>query len=574
MRMKSIHRALAGAAAAALLGLGLSVPVTQAQTTPPPNTAEINPATTVSLTVHKHEGPAVNCPNDGTDQSACVTAAGSAALAGAEFSATPVLWDQDGTGTTYSPVAIDLSTAQGWALASDFIAHWTGSTTLPTPTSPLTGTYSWGTPIASAATNASGITTFTTGMTQTLYVVKETKAPTASTGAAYTMASPFAITLPRSTTDGKSWIYDVHVFPKNMKSTASKVVIDDRTAGVDSGTSASNTVTYKVTTSIEPGYVQSTATSGTVLTKYQVYDTFDARLTPPTAAQVVVQITTATGTPTTLALTTDYTVTVSGQKVTVDFTTTGLDKLVAAKAADSTAQVLTTFPTTLTDSHCYAAPVTAPQIECSATMTDGVIKNTAYFVPSQFAVDAQGNPVGTPTNTVESKYNNVKILKQNSADTTKLLTGAEFELYQISGTTCSATTLAAELAASPITAFKIDTAITDATGEILWPSLKTSSRYNDSVTSTNRNYCIVEITPPPGYMMPANPYTYFNLPDPTAGVLAFEVEITNVEEPGNELPLTGGAGVAAISIFGLLLIGGGLGYYIITTRRRREADNH
>ncbi len=40
---------------------------------------------------------------------------------------------------------------------------------------------------------------------------------------------------------------------------------------------------------------------------------------------------------------------------------------------------------------------------------------------------------------------------------------------------------------------------------------------------------------------------------------------------GNNLPLTGGEGVAALSLGGLALIGGGLGYYAYTSRKRQTA---
>ena len=39
----------------------------------------------------------------------------------------------------------------------------------------------------------------------------------------------------------------------------------------------------------------------------------------------------------------------------------------------------------------------------------------------------------------------------------------------------------------------------------------------------------------------------------------------------NKLPLTGGEGVALFSLAGLVLIGGGLGYYAWTQRRRRDS---
>ncbi len=47
------------------------------------------------------------------------------------------------------------------------------------------------------------------------------------------------------------------------------------------------------------------------------------------------------------------------------------------------------------------------------------------------------------------------------------------------------------------------------------------------------------------------------------------LEINNqADNIGNQLPLTGGAGIAAISILGLVLIGGGFTYYMV--RRRKE----
>lgn len=36
----------------------------------------------------------------------------------------------------------------------------------------------------------------------------------------------------------------------------------------------------------------------------------------------------------------------------------------------------------------------------------------------------------------------------------------------------------------------------------------------------------------------------------------------------NKLPLTGGEGIALVSVLGILLVGGGAGYYIYANRRK------
>ena len=573
MHKKSLRRGAAAFASAVLFSLGLGMTAMSAYAADPASVANINPDTPVSLTVHKYEGPATTaCPANGTDQSECLATAGKTKLPGAKFTVTPVLFDPDGAGS--APAApVDLTTNTGWTQASGFLASWNGTTTLPAG-------YSLGTASAEVTTSTpDGIAAFT-GLSKTLYIVKETAPPPGSNGATYTGATPFAVTLPRATPDGTTWNYDVHVFPKNNKSAITKELIDGGTAGTVSGTTASNTITYVVKTSIEPGYITSvqagppTNMSGTVLTYYAVHDTFDTRLTPPAAANVEVKIVGTAST--TLVKDLDYTVTVTGQKVDVLFTQTGMDNLVTAKNGDASAQVVTTFPTTLSDANCYVTPTTG-QVACGGTIVDGVITNVATYTPNQFpGTDSNGNPVThpeTPSNEVTSHYANLQIKKANDQDPTKALSGAVFELYQITGTTCTQTSLDAELAATPNpTAVKIATSTTDGTGQVTWTSIKTSTWTNGTATTTNHHYCVVETTPPAGYVLPSNPYAYVNLPDNSAGT-TITLDITNAEVPPNQLPLTGGAGVAAISGLGLLLVGGGLGYYVVTTRRRREEQD-
>ncbi|XAN08218.1 hypothetical protein AADG42_13195 [Ammonicoccus fulvus] len=55
----------------------------------------------------------------------------------------------------------------------------------------------------------------------------------------------------------------------------------------------------------------------------------------------------------------------------------------------------------------------------------------------------------------------------------------------------------------------------------------------------------METKAPVGYVLPTNPYTAITLNDDTKIGLVYTSTITNMEQQGNQLPLTGGAGVAS-----------------------------
>ena len=56
----------------------------------------------------------------------------------------------------------------------------------------------------------------------------------------------------------------------------------------------------------------------------------------------------------------------------------------------------------------------------------------------------------------------------------------------------------------------------------------------------------------------------------TAPAVAIQRVANQKANLGNQLPLTGGNGIAALSLGGLLLIGGGVAYYAATSRKRRQ----
>jgi LPXTG-motif cell wall-anchored protein len=118
---------------------------------------------------------------------------------------------------------------------------------------------------------------------------------------------------------------------------------------------------------------------------------------------------------------------------------------------------------------------------------------------------------------------------------------------------------------------------TDASGAVLFTDLQLSNFYNNATQTDLHTYCLVETKAPVGYNLNAQPIPFTVTVEGDVTNLAYTVgtadaqEVQVANEPsnlGNNLPLTGGAGVAAVSIVGLLLVGGGLGYYLVGARRR------
>ena len=204
-------------------------------------------------------------------------------------------------------------------------------------------------------------------------------------------------------------------------------------------------------------------------------------------------------------------------------------------------------------------------------------------------------PTDTPTNTVVSKFGKIRIDKVGSDDATKPLV-ATFEIYRavVTGTSpdfkysCSRDALMADI--DPNTAGvqtqpslgTITTNSTDGTGVSGWLGL--STWYNDGVeqsaTGNNdgyldgaqyatkygyRNYCLVETVAPGGYQLLAEPVLFSltqegDVVNPTTPYTFTQI-VNQPDNFNNGLPLTGGQGIALLSVGGLALIGGGLGWY-------------
>lgn len=509
------------------------------------NAALINPTATTELHITKYAGTPLTPTTtpDGTLQ----TVTGRDPLAGVVFKVTQV-------------TSVDLTTNQGWVDASSYV----GSTTAPAPAD-------LGTPVQQT-TDANGVADFT-GLAVGLYYVEEVSAPSG-----YTMSSPFYVTLPMRNPAGTEWMYDVYVYPKNAQDTITLAVTDrgtQLTTAADGTTAPMHAVDYTITSSI---------TDGTDLGMYVVNDNLDpsvdftgatvtlsngtplvrcTEMSPLTPASCDYLVFVGTdGAPLTFQGA-DATVT-GGPTVSIVFTDAGLITL----QDNASANVVTTINTTLN----------------SEPTGDGIIPNTASFIPNQDwwtqnqvsgstydPTTPDTTPIDTITqglqsNPVQSQYGDVAVLKYDAV-TNATLPGAEFTVYQDADNDNVCTS--ADAAPASVLQGAI---VTNGSGIALFTGLQVSDFYNNADgTADPTVYCLVETKAPAGYNLNPEPIAFQVADAGSSTPLSVQVanQPTNL---GNSLPLTGGAGVAAVSGLGALLVGGGLAYYLAGARRRDDNE--
>lgn len=218
MSMKKFKKLLASILAGAMMLGSMSVTAFAAQTTTSATIATTDTAgkpKTGSLTIHKYE-------YNGTGGSAG-TGEISDAINKVPSDANPL----EGAGfTIYKVAGVDELTSY----------YSTNPTTLPSVNNyvdangKIKENYSGtivGTEVGTEVktevkTGADGTATFT-GLDLGFYVVIETSTPDKVT----TPADPFLVSIPMTTVDGASWLYDVHVYPKN-KTTYGSVTLEKK----------------------------------------------------------------------------------------------------------------------------------------------------------------------------------------------------------------------------------------------------------------------------------------------------------------------------------------------------------
>ncbi len=452
----------------------------------PANAADvgnINADTPTSLTIHKHAQPAgPGAEHNGTELE---TAPDSAGLVGVTFKIEKV-------------TNIDLASSEGWA-----------ATVGLTPEG-VKDSLEF---VDEAPTGAGGILTFD-GLQQAVYLVTETGAGDNNVAFA---AKPFLVTLPLPNKEDNTWIYDVHVYPKNSLASITKDVNDS------AATSLGDTVNWKIAAKVP------NKSADAPLTKFEITDQLDPRLTFQNAT-----VTLTSGTA--IVEPTDYTVDASSGTVKVVFTAEGLAKF----ATDETVNVaLATTVTTLTGD-------------------SGIITNNATVFTNENSFTSD---------TAQTNWGKVIIRKTDSVDQTKNLKGAEFQIYAT-----EADAKAGRNALS-VTSNGVKSAVATSgeNGIVTIDGLRATVNGTDEAIT----YWLVETKAPTGYTISTDAsktkpqsFTVDSAIDTTV-----DITIKNAQTPPFMLPLTGGSGTAMFMMVGLgiLAVAGGVAMRKRSTRRTSQA---
>ncbi|MDP9801044.1 fimbrial isopeptide formation D2 family protein/LPXTG-motif cell wall-anchored protein [Arcanobacterium wilhelmae] len=476
--------ALAFVAVISLLALGFAAPIAHAAP------GDIDTTKTGSITIHKYANPDNGQTGNGT---LLDPAPNTAPVPGVVFS--------------YAKVDVDLTTNAGWTTASGLKVDAAGKVTLADGSAATVG----------AATNlaptAADGTASVSNLSLGVYLVQEVSAPDTVTQ----KAAPFLVTIPFPN-DAASWLYDVHVYPKNTvvtKDNQPVKVITDPNATHFPGDPITWTITQKV---------PALGTTET-LSKFVLTDQLPAGVDPITAANVKVSVARAGVDQPTLAVAPM----VSGTNlVTVDFAS----QLTNLKSGDVV---------TVTISAVISKTIAAGDL---ANQSNTAINDKTFASTSDPTTDPTDPTTGTPTVVT---FAPLTINKVNKAG--QPLTDAQFAVWpaQADGT----------CAAKPANAQVLTTA-TDAGTAVLQMVIGA--------------YCVQEIKAPVGYEIAAdyaNPVKVDVVKD-TGLTLA----ITNLKsaETGTgdllNLPLTGAAGLVIMTLLGAALLAGAVGLGVVAVRRR------
>ena len=348
---------------AAFTALALSVAGAVAMA-PAANAASIGDITgsTGSLTIHKH-GAEPGAAGNGTQ----LTPAPDQPLSGVTFSVQRVA--NDGT-------PLDLTTTEGWNLAAP------GGTAL-TPAQAQAAPYS-------VAASGAGYYTVTTGadgsakvdnLPYGLYLVTETDP---GTNPVVSRAQPFLVSVPYPTgtvgDPANSWIYDVHVYPKNkLNTTTPTKTVSDPGVPV-----LGQEVNWTITAPIPA------LAAGDTYKTFIVKDTVDSRLT------------------------------VTGVTVTIDGTPTTAFTVTPNGATNGAIEVALTDPNAQLAGKAGKNVVVQVTTRVDSLGADGKITNTAIV---------NVNDSSITTNPAQTNWGPAQIVKTNASAPGQTLQGAQFEVW-------------------------------------------------------------------------------------------------------------------------------------------------
>lgn len=333
-------------------------------------------------------------------------------------------------------------------------------------------------------TNPDGIAAFT-DLPVGLYLITETSVGANNIGL---HGEPFLVTMPLALDN--DWLYDVHAYPKN---TVTEVTEDiDDSAAFVIGDPISFTLTSQV-----PSLPAASPLAGFGFT-----DALDTRLDYVSAEVSVTGVDLNEN---------DYTVGAPENQFALTFTESGLTKLRANQGAEVSVVINTTIN----------------------SLGDGAITNQA----ANFINDPENS---FDSNTVNSSWGALQVLKYAAEDESLGLSGAEFELYALNDACERIAGPLQNSAEAPDTIF-----VSGDNGQFVVEGLKAG------------NYELVETKAPLGYRLDSTPIPVTVTQGSVAQ--AVDVAVANTQVEPFELPFTGSTGV--------LLVGGGLSLALLRKRK-------
>lgn len=352
--------------------------------------------------------------------------------------------------------------------------------------------------------------------------------------------APFIVRLPMTKPNSTEWNYNVHVYPKNSTSTATKT---PSKTSVNVGEALS----WDIKTAIPSGIEN--------FQKFDVTDQLDNALTY-TADSVVVKVAGAIGEFTNFPVTdqgkTNYTVTCADGKLTVSFTDEG------RKALANYQDVKVTFGTTVNENVLDADH-------------QNVVENTATV---EFK-NQDGTESKVPTPEAKVHTGKINITKKSSADQNTLLNGVEFKIASSEDNAIAGNYLkkAADDTILDVNdagyADAADYVATTADGKASFAGLRDYDEANG--LTTYRSYYIVETKAAAGYELLDAPVEVSFTVDNSTEAVHYTISKDVLNTPKTNLPLTGGMGTVLFSVAGIALLGGAIALLVV--RNRKSAKN-
>ena len=509
--------------AAAVMGLALSIGAPGAIAQSPTPGVQARPASLIdasqkaSLTLHKRANPGDNLPKPTGNEN---PAAPGTPLEGVGF-------------TIYRINNIDLTTNAGLAAAANidvnnYLSNGAADTAKVTKiddqrkTGP-DGKISW------------------TDLELGAYLVVETE-PLAD----YTPALPFIAFLPMTQDNadpnqGTTWNYNVHAYPKNYERTG-----PDKNV-IDASQNATQTLTYFI--DAQPQRI----VDGQFRTLFRIQDTLDSKLT---TTQDQVRVGRAGTNPGQIQDIPEgwYTIDVTGQTVTVNFTATGRANI----SHNDTFRVV--IEANIKGDASQLIPNKAQVFENDPNINQDYDNNQTP------------PPPGRDTPETRTYLGDVQFTKVKAGEEDTELAGAEFQVYgRAEGQTCDQ----AVAASQPLTAGGAtrdnNVWASNGQGVVKITGLHVNDIANEKVYADGRvenipnptvAYCLVEIKAPAGFELLSAPVEFTlsktEVVDGDAnpkfiGISGNGQTIPNLPDTTPELPLTGGQGVALLVAIGALI---------------------